>query len=110
MRSGVLINAAAEDPTILSGTLRSTIDVFSEYEDAEIVRAHPFFHLAQYLMVIPQYEALHRVHLIPASDTPDEDPETLNANVFRSLDSPVSEGGDNFSTGYVRCTSTLSGT
>lgn len=28
----------AEDPTILSGTLRSTLDVFNEYEDAEIVR------------------------------------------------------------------------
>jgi ABC-type multidrug transport system fused ATPase/permease subunit len=28
----------AEDPTILSGTLRSTLDVFSEYKDAEIVR------------------------------------------------------------------------
>lgn len=26
-----------EDPTILSGTLRSTLDVFNEYEDAEIV-------------------------------------------------------------------------
>jgi len=28
----------AEDPTILSGTLRSTLDVFGEYQDAEIVR------------------------------------------------------------------------
>jgi len=27
-----------EDPTILSGTLRSTLDVFDEYEDADIVR------------------------------------------------------------------------
>lgn len=27
-----------EDPTILSGTLRTTLDVFDEYEDAEIVR------------------------------------------------------------------------
>ncbi|TFY65276.1 hypothetical protein EVJ58_g2068 [Rhodofomes roseus] len=70
-----------QDPTILSGTLRSTLDVFSEYEDAEL------------------YEALRRVHLIPASDVPSEDPATVNANVFRDLDSPVSEGGDNFSTG-----------
>jgi len=29
----------SEDPTILSGTLRSTLDIFDEYEDAEIVRA-----------------------------------------------------------------------
>jgi len=26
-----------EDPTILSGTLRSTLDVFDEYQDADIV-------------------------------------------------------------------------
>ncbi|KAF9788298.1 multidrug resistance-associated ABC transporter [Thelephora terrestris] len=69
-----------QDPTILSGTLRSTLDVFNEYEDPEI------------------FEALRRVHLIPGSE--EEDPvATINANVFRDLDSPVSEGGDNFSTG-----------
>ncbi|KAF8583290.1 P-loop containing nucleoside triphosphate hydrolase protein [Ramaria rubella] len=70
-----------QDPTILSGTLRSTLDVFEEYEDAEI------------------FEALRRVHLIPSADTPEEAIELVNANVFRNLDSPVSEGGDNFSTG-----------
>jgi ABC-type oligopeptide transport system ATPase subunit len=36
--------------TILSGTLRSTLDVFGQYDDAEI------------------YEALRRVHLIPSND------------------------------------------
>ncbi|KAF9548180.1 multidrug resistance-associated ABC transporter [Agrocybe pediades] len=70
-----------QDPTILSGTLRSTLDVFDEYEDAEI------------------YEALRRVHLIPSEDTPAEAANTVNANVFRDLDSKVSEGGENFSTG-----------
>lgn len=30
-------DAYTEDPTILSGSLRSTLDVFEEYEDAEIV-------------------------------------------------------------------------
>ncbi|KAF8178248.1 multidrug resistance-associated ABC transporter [Pholiota molesta] len=70
-----------QDPTILSGTLRSTLDVFDEYQDAEI------------------YEALRRVHLIPSEDTPVEAADTVNANVFRDLDSKVSEGGDNFSTG-----------
>lgn len=33
----------AEDPTILSGTLRSTLDVFDEYEDVEIVSFHPLY-------------------------------------------------------------------
>ncbi|KAI0034681.1 P-loop containing nucleoside triphosphate hydrolase protein [Vararia minispora EC-137] len=69
-----------QDPTILSGTLRSTLDVFDEYEDTDI------------------YEALRRVHLIPSDGEPVEG-EEINVNVFRNLDSPVSEGGDNFSTG-----------
>ncbi|KAL0959849.1 hypothetical protein HGRIS_011525 [Hohenbuehelia grisea] len=69
-----------QDPTILSGSLRSTLDVFNEYEDAEI------------------YEALRRVHLIPSEDEPDV-LDSVNENVFRNLDSTVSEGGENFSTG-----------
>ncbi|KAG5641018.1 hypothetical protein DXG03_006371 [Asterophora parasitica] len=70
-----------QDPTILSGSLRSTLDVFNEYEDAEI------------------FEALRRVHLIPSQETPEEDVAAINQNVFRNLDSSVSEGGENFSTG-----------
>ncbi|KIY53870.1 multidrug resistance-associated ABC transporter [Fistulina hepatica ATCC 64428] len=70
-----------QDPTILSGTLRSTLDVFDEYDDADI------------------YEALRRVHLLPPVDAPVEDPEEQNANVFRNLEGSVSEGGENFSTG-----------
>ncbi|KIK21279.1 hypothetical protein PISMIDRAFT_104265 [Pisolithus microcarpus 441] len=70
-----------QDPTILSGTLRSTLDVFDEYTDPEI------------------FESLRRVHLIPSEDSLEETPETINANVFRNLDSVVSEGGENFSTG-----------
>ena len=54
--------------------------MFDEYEDADI------------------YEALRRVHLIPSNAEAADDDE-LNANVFRNLDSPVSEGGENFSTG-----------
>jgi len=46
-----------------------------------------------------QYEALRRVHLIPSDDTPESSEVSLNANVFKDLDSTVSEGGENFSTG-----------
>lgn len=53
MRCAVLIITNAEDPTILSGTLRSTLDVFSEYEDAEIVGAHALFSRSQQLMALP---------------------------------------------------------
>ncbi|KAG0704981.1 multidrug resistance-associated ABC transporter [Suillus ampliporus] len=73
-----------QDPTILSGTLRSMLDVFDEYEDAEI------------------FEALRRVHLIPsdaANDVVEIEGVEVNVNVFRNLESPVSEGGENFSTG-----------
>lgn len=57
------------------------------------------------LTISPKFEALRRVHLIPSGDVQEETPETINVNVFRNLDSPVSEGGDNFSTGCVsaRC-------
>lgn len=38
------------------------------------------------------------MHLIPGEDN---EIESENLNVFRDLDSFVSEGGDNFSAGYV---------
>jgi len=74
------ITIIPQDPTILSGTLRSTLDVFDEYQDAEI------------------FEALKRVHLLSENDRDDSEGD-VNQNVFRDLDSSVSEGGDNFSTG-----------
>ena len=78
-----------QDPTILSGTLRSTLDVFDEYDDADI------------------YAALKRVHLLkdedlvagPVATEGEEVQEERNVNVFKDLNNPVSEGGDNFSSG-----------
>lgn len=71
-----------QDPTILSGNLRSTLDVFDEYDDADI------------------YAALRRVHLLKEEDVPGaQDDEVRNKNVFKDLSNPVSEGGDNFSSG-----------
>lgn len=81
-----------QDPTILSGTLRSTLDVFDEYDDVDI------------------YAALKRVHLLKEDEGPaasasgqvgggGEVEEERNENVFKDLSNPVSEGGDNFSTG-----------
>lgn len=82
LRSRVTI--IPQDPTILSGTIRSTLDVFDEYDDADI------------------YAALKRVHLLKEdADTTGTvvDDEERNLNVFKDLSNPVSEGGDNFSTG-----------
>lgn len=81
-----------QDPTILSGNLRTTLDVFDEYDDADI------------------YAALKRVHLLKDDDEMDAsgqqsgaasgaEEEERNENVFKDLSNPVSEGGDNFSTG-----------
>ncbi|KAF9479792.1 multidrug resistance-associated ABC transporter [Pholiota conissans] len=70
-----------QDPTLLSGTLRATLDVFGEYEDAEI------------------YEALRRVHLIPSDTSIEHGESTGNRNIFQDLDSKVSETGDNMSSG-----------
>ena len=48
----------------------------------------------------PQYEALRRVHLIPSDDDVQvDDGDEVNENVFKNLDSSVSEGGENFSAG-----------
>jgi len=66
-----------QDPTIRRGNLRSTLDVFSEYQDAEI------------------YVAMRRVHLIPSREEAVETTsETVNENVFRNLDVHVSEAGE----------------
>jgi len=79
------VSIIQQEPTILSGTLRSTLDIFSEYDDAAI------------------FEALRRVHLLKSSDTAGtgtaEANGPRNKNVFQNLDTEVSEGGDNFSQG-----------
>lgn len=60
--------------------MRSTLDVFDEYDDVDI------------------YAALRRVHLLGDPDSGDSG-EERNENVFRDLNNSVSEGGDNFSSG-----------
>lgn len=73
LRSRVTI--IPQDPTILSGTLRSTLDVFDEYDDADI------------------YSALKRVHLLKEdaieAASGEEDEPSRNKNVFRDLNNPV---------------------
>jgi hypothetical protein len=58
--------------------LRTTLDVFDEYDDADI------------------YAALRRVHLLKDDDVAtaagvagEDDDETRNKNVFRDLSNPV---------------------
>ncbi|KAF8893222.1 hypothetical protein CPB84DRAFT_1848688 [Gymnopilus junonius] len=70
-----------QDPVLLSGTLRSALDVFGDYDDAEI------------------YEALRRVNLLHDSTSSSVVSQETTPTVFSNLDAPVSELGDNFSTG-----------
>ena len=79
-----------QDPVLFSGTVRSNLDPFDEHEDGELK------------------EALRRVHLTSdAPPTPDPsgsgtltpDRNAQNVNVFDSLASAVSEGGQNLSQG-----------
>ncbi|GAA5837596.1 hypothetical protein JCM11251_002021 [Rhodosporidiobolus azoricus] len=70
-----------QDPVILSGSLRSTLDMFNQYDDHEI------------------FDALRRVHLIKEGERPDSVEAGANRSVFWNLDAEVAEGGTNFSTG-----------
>ncbi|KAH8926904.1 P-loop containing nucleoside triphosphate hydrolase protein [Atractiella rhizophila] len=73
-----------QDPQILSGTLRSALDVFGEYTDAEL------------------FDALRRVHLLKSDGERQSDlPEELLKNQarFDNLDAEVTEHGANFSQG-----------
>ncbi|KAI7904063.1 P-loop containing nucleoside triphosphate hydrolase protein [Cokeromyces recurvatus] len=80
-----------QDPTLFSGSLRSNMDPFDQFTDENI------------------FAALRRVHLLPkegdersvTSATADSEStlNEVNANVFKDLDTPVTEGGKNFSQG-----------
>ncbi|KAI9483188.1 MAG: P-loop containing nucleoside triphosphate hydrolase protein [Benjaminiella poitrasii] len=81
-----------QDPTLFSGSLRSNMDPFDQFSDEDI------------------FTALRRVHLLPSTEggassigiaTVDSDSTLgeVNANVFKDLDTSVTEGGKNFSQG-----------
>ncbi|RMD44291.1 hypothetical protein DV735_g885, partial [Chaetothyriales sp. CBS 134920] len=86
-----------QDPVLFSGTLRSNLDPFDQHSDSEL------------------REALVRVHLVPSSwgtgasgsATPiqasvrsdDSRGGSANKNIFKSLNSKISEGGLNLSQG-----------
>lgn len=77
-----------QDPILFSGTLRSNLDPFGDYTDAEL------------------FDALARVHLIPSpSPSGTQTPATMSTtksnvnNMFTSLSTPITTGGHNLSQG-----------
>lgn len=85
------ISIIPQDPVLFSGTIRSNLDPFDDFTDAQLV------------------EALRRVHLIPqetlistsGTDTPTSSvtATSVATNPFLNLASPISEGGLNLSQG-----------
>ncbi|CAK7894389.1 ATP-dependent bile acid permease [[Candida] anglica] len=75
------ITIIPQDPTLFTGTIKSNLDPFSQYTDAQI------------------FEALRRVNLIGADETLESAEAGENQNKFLNLDSPVTEGGGNLSQG-----------
>ncbi|KZF26219.1 ABC bile acid transporter [Xylona heveae TC161] len=74
-----------QDPVLFSGTVRSNLDPFDQYEDYQL------------------RDALERAHLIKAERsgqvTPGLSQEPANANIFEDLSSAISEGGHSLSQG-----------
>jgi ABC-type multidrug transport system fused ATPase/permease subunit len=74
-----------QDPTLFSGSLRSNMDPFDQFTDDDL------------------FTALRRVQLLPNEDlnsiVSDLTLDEVNANSFKDLETPVTEGGKNFSQG-----------
>lgn len=71
-----------QDPTLFTGTIRSNLDPFNEYEDEQI------------------FEALTRVNLIaPGERSAQAAQSGENINKFLDIESTITEGGNNLSQG-----------
>ncbi|KAK0565002.1 hypothetical protein OC861_003987 [Tilletia horrida] len=88
LRSRLMI--VPQDPVILSGTLRDSIDVFKEHTDEEVLAALKKVHLIG--SPNPGVSSLSRA-------LSQVDGEEQNMNVFEDLGYSISDGGSNLSNG-----------
>jgi ABC-type multidrug transport system fused ATPase/permease subunit len=78
-----------QDPTLFSGSLRSNMDPFDQFQDEDIIAA---FRRVQLIRDSNNNSAANSIIL-------DGQEEEVNTNVFKDLNTLVSEGGKNFSQG-----------
>lgn len=86
------LSIIAQDPVLFSGTIRSNLDPFNEYQDHELREALERCHLAA------SSSAASTIAAEPGNAT-DGTLTPGNVNPFASLTSPVTEGGLNLSQG-----------
>ena len=82
-----------QDPVLFSGTVRSNLDPFDQHNDVELREALARVHL------IPSTSASASGAATPVPPTPSSLDFDSNKNIFKSLNSKISEGGLNLSQG-----------
>ncbi|GJD02722.1 ABC transporter [Colletotrichum higginsianum] len=90
-----------QDPVLFSGSIRSNLDPFDNQSDADLRDSLQRVHLVDSNPSTPgepsSYAAVAAAGISAAAPTLDASQK--NTNVFRNLNSPISEGGGNLSQG-----------
>lgn len=83
-----------QDAQLFSGTVRSNLDPFSQYEDGELWQA-----LQRVKLVSANTPAASRAPTRPSSPSNSDGDDHELPSVFTSLDAPIEQGGRNLSSG-----------
>ncbi|KAK1750100.1 ATP-dependent bile acid permease [Echria macrotheca] len=92
-----------QDPVLFSGTVRSNLDPFEDHTDDELRDALRRVHLVSEAESSATPQPTTGTNTPAPEDASTSDTATVtnprNTNIFRDLDSPISEGGHNLSQG-----------